>query len=140
MTLAIAPTSDLETCLGLRNDVFVMEQDVPLSDDQDGRDTDAIHVLACLDGQPVGTARILVKGETGKIGRVCVSREARGDGVGSALIKACVQHLRHMKGVTRAELGAQIHALKFYEQLGFAAYGPVYDDVGIPHRDMECVL
>ena len=24
----------------------------------------------------------------------------------------------------------------FYEKLGFSAVGPVYDDAGIPHRDM----
>ncbi|MEO0503034.1 MAG: GNAT family N-acetyltransferase, partial [Pseudomonadota bacterium] len=37
-------------------------------------------------------------------------------------------------------LGAQTHALSFYEKLGFEAFGPVYDDAGIPHRDMERAL
>ena len=27
-------------------------------------------------------------------------------------------------------------AHRFYERLGFVAEGPVYDDAGIPHRDM----
>jgi predicted GNAT family N-acyltransferase len=38
--------------------------------------------------------------------------------------------------VSRVKLGAQIHALGFYERLGFAAVGPVYMDAGIEHRDM----
>lgn len=45
-----------------------------------------------------------------------------------------------MPGVTRAKLGAQTHAIGFYERLGFAAYGPEYDDAGIPHRDMALEL
>ena len=30
-----------------------------------------------------------------------------------------------------------VHAIPFYEKLGFTVCGPVYDDAGIPHRDME---
>ena len=41
-----------------------------------------------------------------------------------------------MPGVESVKLGAQTHALSFYEKLGFTAYGPIYDDAGIPHRDM----
>jgi predicted GNAT family N-acyltransferase len=37
-------------------------------------------------------------------------------------------------------LGAQVHALGFYERLGFAAVGPVYRDAGIEHRDMVLEL
>jgi ElaA protein len=40
----------------------------------------------------------------------------------------------------RAVLGAQIQALGFYEALGFTAFGPIYDDAGIDHRDMELHL
>ena len=31
-------------------------------------------------------------------------------------------------------------AIRLYEKLGFTAYGPVYDDAGIPHRDMSLTL
>ena len=57
-------------------------------------------------------------------------------GLGAALIRAALDVLRVQPGITRAKLGAQTHALGFYEKLGFTAYGPVYDDAGIPHRDM----
>jgi predicted GNAT family N-acyltransferase len=39
-----------------------------------------------------------------------------------------------------AKPGAQLHALGFYEKLGFSAYGPVYLDAGIEHRDMILAL
>ncbi len=82
---------------------------------------------------------MLLMGDTGKIGRVCVLRNLRGRGVGAALIRAAVEELRGL-GLTRAKLGSQVHAIPFYEKLGFAAEGPVYDDAGIPHRDMVRAL
>ena len=41
---------------------------------------------------------------------------------------------------SRVVLGAQIHALDFYEKLGFRAFGDDYLDAGIAHRDMELTL
>lgn len=139
MRLEIGLTDDLETCLAIRRVVFIEEQGVSLADEVDGRDGEAEHLLAVLDGAPVGTARMLVAGETGKIGRVAVLAAARGKGIGAALIRAAVARLRE-RGLRVAKLGAQTHALGFYEALGFRAEGPVYDDAGIPHRDMTLTL
>lgn len=137
MTLTISATNDLASCHALRHEVFVEEQGVSVADERDTLDAEAHHLLATLDGVPIGTARLLIMGDTGKIGRVCVRRSARGKGIGKELILASLAHLREIPGVTRAKLGAQTHALGFYEALGFAAFGPEYDDAGLPHRDME---
>lgn len=140
MTLAIAPTDDLSACLELRRAVFVEEQGVPEADEVDGRDAGAIHLLARMDGQPVGTARLLVLGETGKIGRVCVLAAARGRGIGAALIRAGVAEFRAMPAVRQVKLSAQVQALDFYAGLGFAPVGGDYLDAGIVHRDMMMPL
>ncbi|TNC51510.1 GNAT family N-acetyltransferase [Rubellimicrobium rubrum] len=137
--IAVARTDDLSACLALRRVVFIEEQAVPEDLEVDGLDPTAIHLLATDDGRPVGTARLLVKGNTGKIGRVCVLQEERGRGIGAALIRAAVEELRGL-GLARAKLGSQTHAIPFYEGLGFVAEGPVYDDAGIPHRDMTRAL
>ncbi len=140
MSVEIAETNDLVTCRRLRRIVFIDEQGVSEADEIDDRDGEAIHLLATDGGRPVGTARLLIEGDTGKIGRVCVLQEARGTGLGAALIRAGVERFRQVPGVAKVKLGAQVHALGFYERLGFAAYGPVYDDAGIDHRDMVLVL
>lgn len=141
MNLEIGPTGDLASCAALRRAVFIDEQGVPEDIEQDGRDGEAHHILARLDGRPVGAARILIDGATGRIGRVCVLRECRGRGIGAGLIRAALAHLRGLPGVRRAQLGAQTHALSFYQSLGFTAHGPVYEDGGgQPHRDMERAL
>ena len=138
--IQIAPTLDVATCRALRRTVFIEEQGVSEADEVDDLDDVAIHLLARVVGEPVGTARLLVQGETGKIGRVCVLAQARGTGLGAALIRAALDELRRQPGVTKAKLGAQTHALGFYERLGFTATGPEYMDAGIPHRDMVLVL
>ena len=76
----------------------------------------------------------------GKIGRVCVLPEARGAGLGRALVLAAVDRLAAEPGVTLAKLSAQVDAIGFYERLGFTAEGAVYPDAGIPHRDMTRAL
>lgn len=139
--MKIERTEDLETCRAIRRVVFVQEQNVPEDEEWDGLDGAAIHLLARDDqGAAVGTARILLADGTGKIGRVAVLKPVRGTGAGAALIRAALAELRALPGVTRAKLGAQTHAIGFYEKLGFAAYGPEYDDAGIRHRDMALTL
>ncbi len=139
MSLAVVLTDDLGGCHGLRRAVFVEEQGVPEELERDGRDAEALHVLAAWEGRPVGTARVLPKGDTGKIGRVCVLDGMRGKGIGQALIRAAVAELS-TRGFSRAKLGSQVHAIPFYEGLGFRAEGPVYEEAGIPHRDMVLEL
>lgn len=136
MSLSIDVTQDLEACLKLRFEVFVDEQGVPVEEERDALDDTATHLLALQDGTPVGTARIVFQDDTAKIGRVCVVKTARGTGLGAKLIEACVNVARNQAGITRAKLGAQTHAIGFYEKLGFEVYGPVYLDAGIDHRDM----
>ncbi|MDE3120625.1 MAG: GNAT family N-acetyltransferase [Paracoccaceae bacterium] len=140
MTVEIAETDDIAACRALRRVVFIEEQGVPEADELDDKDGEAIHLLATDAGRPVGTARLLLMGKTGKIGRVCVLKEMRGTGLGAALIRAAVDRLRQIEGIATVKLGAQVHALGFYEKLGFTAFGPVYDDAGIPHRDMALTL
>lgn len=134
--MKIVVTTDLVACLAIRRKVFVEEQSVPEDLECDAADATAVHLLATLDGRPVGTARLLIDGAEGKIGRVAILPDCRGTGAGAALMRAALDELR-ARGVTTARLGAQTHALGFYEKLGFTAYGPIYDDAGIPHRDMS---
>ncbi|MBL9054078.1 MAG: GNAT family N-acetyltransferase [Tabrizicola sp.] len=138
--MRIERTEDIALCQRLRRAVFIDEQGVSEEDEVDGLDPEAIHLLAFDGERPVGTARMLVKGETGKIGRVCVLSEARGTGLGAALIRACLEELRRVPGVSAALLGSQSHATGFYEKLGFVVEGEEFIDAGIPHRHMRRAL
>lgn len=134
--LTVAPTTDIATCHALRRVVFIEEQNVDEALEVDGLDERALHVLARLDGLPVGCARILLMGDTAKIGRVCVLGTHRGQGIGQALMRAALELAQAQPEVRRAKLGSQVHALGFYESLGFVPVGETYMEAGIPHRDM----
>ncbi|MEM6384686.1 MAG: GNAT family N-acetyltransferase [Pseudomonadota bacterium] len=134
-----AGPQDMEAVFEIRRVVFIEGQNVPEEEERDALDADAIHLIAFDDQKPVGTARLLVNQGTGKIGRVAVLDEMRGQGLGKALMNAAVAELRK-EGVTKAKLAAQTHALAFYEALGFLAEGPEFLDAGILHRNMTRAL
>jgi predicted GNAT family N-acyltransferase len=142
--------ADLEACFTVRKEVFVGEQGVPEDIEYDAYDAAALHVLAVRDdGVPLGTGRLLhgraaaakVGGDlsVGSLGRLAVTREARGLGVGVALVRA-IEDAARARGLTAVDLHAQTHALGFYERLGYEAYGPEYLEAGIPHRAMRRAL
>lgn len=144
-TLSPDDSAGLSACLALRRDVFIHEQQVPEAEEMDGLDGDCLHVLArtedgTAEGAPVGTARLRL-GQDGraKIQRVAVARHCRGTGLGRRLM-AHVLAEAAARGARQAVLGAQLHALGFYESLGFVAEGPEFDDAGIAHRMMVLPL
>lgn len=138
---------DRAACFQVRRTVFVGEQNVPEEIEYDAYDADAVHVIAvAADGTALGTGRLLhgpaatakTGGDpaVGSLGRLAVAKEARGLGVGAALVRAIEDAARGL-GLTAVDLHAQTHALGFYERLGYVAYGPEFPDAGIPHRAMR---
>ncbi|WP_116245181.1 GNAT family N-acetyltransferase [Nocardiopsis sp. FIRDI 009] len=120
----------------IRGAVFVCEQRVPIEEEWDERDATADHLLALVDGVPVGTVRLVDQGGgVGVLGRLAVLPEGRGTGTGAALVRAVEDRAREC-GLTTVELHAQTHALGFYERLGYTAHGEEFLDAGIPHLHM----
>ena len=72
----------------------------------------------------------------GHIGRLAVLKEYRGQGLGAQALLALVAEADRI-GLDRVYLGAQKHAVGFYERLGFSVYGEPYMEVGIEHVHME---
>ncbi|MFD4529239.1 GNAT family N-acetyltransferase [Streptomyces sp. NPDC058470] len=142
--------SDREACFAVRKEVFVGEQGVPEDAEFDAYDDGALHVLAVReDGVPLGTGRLLY-GEAaasrtdgdltvGSLGRLAVTREERGLGVGAALVRA-IEDAARARGLAAVDLHAQTRALGFYERLGYVAYGAEFPDAGIAHRAMRKAL
>jgi predicted GNAT family N-acyltransferase len=128
---------DVEKIRGVRETVFVVEQNVPIELEWDGVDADCVHVLAeSSAGVPIGTGRLLPDGH---IGRMAVLPAWRGQGVGAKLLLALVA-LAAERGRQEVVLNAQTHALGFYELYGFVAEGGDFLDAGIAHRRMRRVF
>ncbi|MGE4326049.1 MAG: GNAT family N-acetyltransferase [Pseudodonghicola sp.] len=129
--------AERQACYDLRFEVFVDEQGVTPESEIDAADDQATHLLMLEAEAPIGTLRILYEAADARIGRVCLRQSARGKGLGAALMRAALAAIAAGPKVDKIRLSAQVSVLGFYEGLGFLAYGPVYDDEGIPHQSME---
>ncbi len=122
-----------EAMIGIRREVFVVEQEVPIDIELDGADPDCRHLLAFdPDGRPIGTARMHANGH---IGRIAVLEVWRKHGIGARLVEALVEAAREA-GLASVDLDSQVHAIGFYEKLGFETRGDVFMEAGIPHQNM----
>jgi len=103
----------------------------------DDLDERAIHVLATMEGAPVGTGRLILESaETARIGRMAVLRDRRRQGIGRAMLERLTE-IAVARGVRTLTLAGQLHAIPFYERFGFVAEGGIFLDAGIEHRTMR---
>jgi len=116
----------------IRYKVFVGEQKVPEELEIDGFDDQAKHVLAFVDGVPIGTGRIL---SDGHIGRVAVLKDYRGLGIGKSIMKDLIKWAQNMN-LEKVWLSSQWHAHSFYLDLGFVCVGEIYKEAEIDHIKM----
>ncbi len=129
--------SDEAELYGVRERVFVLEQQVPREEEIDEFDPVSLHALARDDaGRPIGTGRLTPQR---KIGRMAVLAEWRGRGVGDALLRTLIEQAA-ARAWPDVALSAQVSAVGFYERVGFVAAGDEFMDAGIPHRTMRMAL
>lgn len=92
---------------------------------------------------PLATCRLIPAGQsqrhaeaaTTAIGRLAVAQQARGSGMGRALMQEALRQLAQLSpGPVR--IAAQQHLQGFYESLGFVAVSSPYLEDNIPHLDM----
>jgi predicted GNAT family N-acyltransferase len=120
----------------IRRSVFQEEQGVDPALEFDGLDETADHLLAYLDNQPVGTARIrYLNQHTAKVERLAVLSEARGKGLGKKLMEKALD-VAAKKNIEEVVVNAQDYVKSLYEQLGFEQVGERFDEAGIAHVKM----
>jgi YbgC/YbaW family acyl-CoA thioester hydrolase len=125
----------------LRSQVFVQEQGVPQDMEWDEFDDHCIHaVLRNRLGRTIATGRLLpaVDG-VAKIGRMAVLRQMRGQRFGDLVLAGLLQAAK-ARGDKTVLLHAQCTAEKFYARQGFTTQGPVFQEAGIDHVEMEMML
>lgn len=143
MTITIKHTTDhlkIEQGFAIRREVFVEEQGFPPDEDIDGLDPVCDQFLVYDDTTPIGTARVLYHDEGAKIQRVAILKHARGQGLGQKLMIHILDFLMKKSDIHTVKLGAQLHAIPFYEKLGFRICSEVYLDCDQKHRDMVMVF
>lgn len=129
-------TQELIPIQTIRRLVFQEEQKVAPELEFDGQDETAEHLLAYLDGQPVGTARIReLDTRTAKIERLAVLPLARGKGIGRNLMEKAID-VAAKKNYEKVIINAQEYVKDLYIKLGFEQVGNRFEEAGIPHVKM----
>ena len=130
---------ELADAMDIRANVFIGEQKVPADLERDGLDDECLHFITVLDGEMIGTARVMLLNDKFKFQRVAVLPKARGAGVGGKLMQFMMEELASRPDAKnkRFFLSSQVRAVPFYERLGFEICSDEYLDAGIQHRDMQ---
>ena len=132
LVMAAIWSVDKEQLIELRTSVFVDEQKVPASLEEDGLDVDCLHVKALKGRTCIGTGRLL---PNGYIGRMCVANEFRNQGIGTHMLENLIQQAQ-TAGYTQVMLHSQSYAIPFYQKNGFTIDSDEFIEAGIPHHHM----
>jgi predicted GNAT family N-acyltransferase len=121
----------------IRCSVFQEEQSVEPALDLDNLDETADHLLAYLDNQPVGTARIrYLDHKTAKIERLAVLATARGQGIGKKLMEKALD-VAAQKDIKEVVIYSQEYVKGLYQKLGFEQEGERFEEASILHVKMR---
>ena len=137
VNVRIAEAEDMAGVHALRHEVFIDEQSVDPEEEWDGRDDEAIHAVALLDEEIVGTGRLLTDedGDICRIGRMAVRENLRRHRIGDKIL-ALLEEAARERGFRQALLHAQTYVKDFYAQAGYLEQGDVFMEAEIEHIAM----
>ena len=122
----------LDTCLMIRNEVFILEKRVAREIEVDANDvlfSGCEHFLFEYAGNAVGACRCLVQEKTTlRLQRFCVRWPYRGTGIAKQALFAVEAHYR-AQGFSRVELDAKHNASGFYLSCGYDICSAPFLDV-----------
>ncbi len=135
----ISSEEELKSVFKIREEVFVIEQEVDPAEEYDEFEDTSIHFLAKLDGKPVGTARWRITQNGVKLERFAVLKEARGQGVGQALVSEVLNDISaNNQTIGKLKyLHAQLTAVPLYSKFGFEKEGDIFEECNILHYKMK---
>ncbi len=142
MSLQVNKTTkeeELKSAFKIREEVFVIEQEVDPAAEYDEFEETSTHFLAKLDGDPVGTARWRFTQNGVKLERFAVLKEARGKGIGQALVAEVLNDIStNPNAIGKLKyLHSQLTAVPLYSKFGFEKEGDIFEECKILHYKMK---
>jgi predicted GNAT family N-acyltransferase len=126
---------DLKAVFLIREEVFIKGQGVPKEIEMDTHDGEADHVIALLNGKPVGCARIRFIRKGAKLERIAILQAHRGKHYGRKLVSFLLKYCAS-KGVETIFMNSQYHVRDYYKMFGFRETGEPFTEAGIKHIKM----
>ena len=110
--------NDLARVFAIRSMVYMAEQHCPYNEEFDGNDLCATHLIATVDGEPVGTLRLRWFANFAKYERAAVRSTSRGEGVAVALF-SYANDMARRRGYQRVLVHMQERLVPFWQPFGF---------------------
>jgi predicted GNAT family N-acyltransferase len=127
---------EVNTAFSIREQVFVLEQQVPREAENDAFEPTASHYVATCEGVPCGAARWRVTDQGIKLERFAVLQQYRNRNVGAELLKLVLQDVQAVQAGQKIYLNAQLPAVNFYRRHGFVTEGDMFTECDIQHYKM----
>lgn len=138
MTHRVIPATSeelLKKAFAIREEVFVIEQQVASEEEFDEFEDESHHFVALDENDhPIGSARWRYTEKGIKLERFTAKKTMRGKGLGTALVQAVLDDIAEKaeKG-TYLYMHAQLPAVPLYLKFGFQTKGDQFDECGIMH-------
>ncbi|KAI9504424.1 hypothetical protein GGI25_003308 [Coemansia spiralis] len=132
-----ASPAEFKEAIQVRIHVFVKIQKIPLNEENNEDDKDALHmvVVDALQNKVVGTLRVMHLGSTARISRVAILPEYHGRGLGKKLLESTEKYIAgcaRFSQCVETILGSLFDKCRFYERCGYVAKGDVTIEHGCP--------
>ncbi len=128
---------DFPAIKAIRKSVFQEEQGVDPALEFDGKDEISDHLIAYLNLEAVGTARIrYLNDKTAKIERLAVLSTVRGQGIGKKIMEKALQMISK-KNIPEVVIHAQEYVKDLYKKLDFVEEREIFEEAGITHVRMR---
>lgn len=126
----------LELARSIRKRVFVQEQQVPLSIEQDGLDDECTHLVLLTNGVAAATLRLRDVDRELYLQRLAVLPHFRCRGFAALLIERALDFANE-RDYRDLKMHAQYHLCSYYTSFGFQLVGKPFYEAGIKHIEMS---
>ena len=135
----VTTQKELREAYHIRHEIFVKEQKLFLNSDRDACDARAIHIVAVLHDEVVGTVRVYEDHSGVWFGsRLAVRKPFRGR-VGGLLIQKAIETVQEREA-KQFFAYVQLHTVSFFKRRRWKPVGEPVDYHGKPHQLMEAPL
>ena len=116
----------------IREEVFCKEQG--FVNEIDDLEDSSFHLLYYFNDLVIGVCRFYeLEKDIYKIGRIAVLKEYRNKGIGREIVNSAISYIKELKA-KKIYIYSQLHAVGFYEKLGFIVESDIFYEEDHPHK------
>jgi ribosomal protein S18 acetylase RimI-like enzyme len=133
-------TKEYKQMVQLRNDILRKPLGLSFTADELEKEKEEILIGAFEEEKMLGCCMLItMEPGTVRLRQMAVLNNLQGKGIGRALMQFA-ENIARDRGFRKITMHARKTAIGFYEKLGYAVNGEQFEEVSLPHFNMEKVL